>query len=89
MIYLPFQRFQRSIPKISCWVARQAALEAANESMEARRILDQHDIIAIENQTQVGLGSLLDGYPLVKCQFAIEHGHWNSWFTHKKRWFFP
>eukprot|EP00913_Durusdinium_trenchii_P030102 g28207.t1 len=32
----------------------EAALEAANESMEARRILDQHDIIAIENQTQVG-----------------------------------
>ena len=30
----------------------EAALEAANESMEARRILDQHDIIAIENQTQ-------------------------------------
>jgi hypothetical protein len=39
--------------------ALQAALEAANESMEARRILDQHDIIAIENQTQVGLGFLL------------------------------
>ncbi|CAE6973482.1 PRX [Symbiodinium sp. CCMP2592] len=30
----------------------EAALEAANESMEARRILDQHDIIAIESQTQ-------------------------------------
>eukprot|EP00931_Biecheleriopsis_adriatica_P079538 TRINITY_DN52946_c0_g1_i1.p1 TRINITY_DN52946_c0_g1~~TRINITY_DN52946_c0_g1_i1.p1 ORF type:complete len:195 (-),score=50.25 TRINITY_DN52946_c0_g1_i1:89-673(-) len=30
----------------------EAALEAANESMEARRILDQHDIISIETQTQ-------------------------------------
>ena len=27
--------------------------------------------------------------PLVNYQFAIEHGHWNSWFTHSKVYDFP
>ena len=31
--------------------------------------------------------SLVDDYPLVNIQKAIENGHWNSWFTHKRRWF--
>merc|ERR1740117_615535 len=36
-------------------IAKNAAeliLEAANEAMQARRVLDAHDVIAIENQTQ-------------------------------------
>uniref|UniRef100_A0A7S1RCB5 Uncharacterized protein n=1 Tax=Alexandrium catenella TaxID=2925 RepID=A0A7S1RCB5_ALECA len=32
--------------------AAEASLEAANESMQAKRMLDEHDIIAIESQTQ-------------------------------------
>merc|ERR1711920_527439 len=32
--------------------AAELSLKAANESMQSRRMLDQHDIIAIENQTQ-------------------------------------
>ena len=31
--------------------------------------------------------SLVDDYPLVNIEKAIENGHWNSWFTHKRRWF--
>mmetsp|Transcript_88176 Transcript_88176/g.184240 ORF Transcript_88176/g.184240 Transcript_88176/m.184240 type:complete len:208 (-) Transcript_88176:55-678(-) len=33
--------------------AAELALQSAYESAEARRLLDEHDIIAIENQTQV------------------------------------
>mmetsp|Transcript_62541 Transcript_62541/g.116277 ORF Transcript_62541/g.116277 Transcript_62541/m.116277 type:complete len:174 (+) Transcript_62541:86-607(+) len=32
--------------------AAETALQAANESLQARRHLDQHDVIAIESQTQ-------------------------------------
>merc|ERR1712232_905284 len=32
--------------------AAEFSLQSANEAMQARRMLDQHDIIAIENQTQ-------------------------------------
>mmetsp|Transcript_37468 Transcript_37468/g.75612 ORF Transcript_37468/g.75612 Transcript_37468/m.75612 type:complete len:212 (-) Transcript_37468:58-693(-) len=32
--------------------AAEASLESANESMQARRMLDQHDVIGIESQTQ-------------------------------------
>merc|ERR1719160_1747490 len=32
--------------------AAESALAAANEAMQARRVLDSHDVIAIENQTQ-------------------------------------
>ena len=28
-------------------------------------------------------------YPLVNIQIAIETGHRNSWFTHRKGWIFP
>ena len=28
-------------------------------------------------------------YPLVMTNIAIEHGHWNSGFTHQKWWIFP
>eukprot|EP00933_Yihiella_yeosuensis_P078449 TRINITY_DN89957_c0_g1_i1.p1 TRINITY_DN89957_c0_g1~~TRINITY_DN89957_c0_g1_i1.p1 ORF type:complete len:156 (+),score=49.16 TRINITY_DN89957_c0_g1_i1:3-470(+) len=35
--------------------AAETSLESAHEAMQARRILDQHDVIAIENQTQVDL----------------------------------
>ena len=33
------------------------------------------------------LSSFSETYPLVNIQKAIESGHTNSWFTHKKWWF--
>merc|ERR1719486_1214842 len=32
--------------------AAELVLQAANEAMQARRVLDAHDVISIENQTQ-------------------------------------